>query len=142
MDNLRKRIKWIFLNLEKYKVHHILFWLLYYMFWIFTYRSMYQDFLLLMKVTMVYTISHATLYYSSQYYLNPRFLKRNKFFQFLASFLILCCLLSLLMFILISMLMGKPAEELFRSFFITDIVCILFFQLFCRRNYACNKRIF
>lgn len=129
MVNLGNWTFGILSKLGRYKVHHILFWMLYYVFWLFSYKSMYKDFSLLMKVTSVYLFSHATIYYTSQYFLNPKLLKKDRSFLFLISFLGLCILLSLLMYGVIALIMGKFPNDLFEASFF-QIISVFFFSNF------------
>lgn len=116
-------------KLGKYKIHHVVFWIVYYCFWILTYKSMYKDFGLLMKITAVYLFSHATIYYTSQYYLNPTFLKKNKPYLFLIVFLALCVLMSLVMYFLINLIVGNTFKELFNASSY-EIISVFFFSNF------------
>lgn len=129
MVNLGNWTYGILSKIGRYKVHHILFWMLYYVFWLFSYKSMYKDFSLLMKVTSVYLFSHATLYYTSQYFLNPKLLKKDRSFIFLISFLGLCVLLSLLMYGAIALIMGNSPDDLFQASFF-QIISVFFFSNF------------
>jgi two-component system, LytTR family, sensor kinase len=115
MVNLGNWTYGILSKLGKYKIHHILFWMVYYCFWVYTYRSMYKDFNLLLKITAVYMVSHATIYYTSQYFLGPKFLQKNKPISFIASFLVLCVSMSLMMYFSIFMIMGKSPKDLFSA---------------------------
>ncbi len=129
MANLGKWTYGILSKLGKYKIHHVFFWMLYYCFWVYTYRSMYQDFNLLLKITAVYMISHATVYYTSQYFFNPKLLKRNKSILFLFSFLSLCTLMSLVMYFSISLIMVNLSESIF-SASTSQIISVYFFSNF------------
>jgi sensor histidine kinase YesM len=116
-------------KLGKYKIHHVMFWMLYYAFWVFTYKSVYKDFSLLLKITAVYMASHATAYYTSQYFLSPKLLQKNKPVVFLISFLCLCISMSFVMYFSISSIMGASPNELFSASFF-QILSVFFFSNF------------
>lgn len=129
MVNLGNWTYRILSKLVKYKIHHLLFWIFYYSFWVFTYRSIYEDFNLLLKITAVYMVSHATIYYTSQYFLGPKLLQKNKPISFIALFMALCVSMSLMMYFSISMIIGNSPKDLFRASS-SQIFSVFFFSNF------------
>jgi len=71
----------------KYKLHHLLFWVVYYVFWILVYRSLYESLGTLMQVTILYLIGHAGIYYTTQLLLLPLLLHKYNLAAFIAGFL-------------------------------------------------------
>jgi two-component system LytT family sensor kinase len=71
--------------LYRYKMHHVLLWIVYYVFWISLYLNYYELPKLVLNVT-VYFIFQATGFYATAYYLFPRFLNRQKFVTFFILF--------------------------------------------------------
>lgn len=100
-------------KLLKYKLHHVLFWMVYYVGWIQIYRSYYENLTDLMQVTLVYLISHASLYYISQYLLIPRFWKKRQPVKFVMSFLILLLVSVVFMYLTIKLILGEQMAETF-----------------------------
>lgn len=65
----------------RYKVHHVIFWMLYYVFWIFAYRHLYP-LRGLMVVTLAYGLFNALSFYTIAYWIIPRFLNRGRYALF------------------------------------------------------------
>src|SRR5690242_19669423 len=80
--------------LYKYKAHHILLWLLYFVFWTLMYIQYYPSVWALILVVSVYFLFHAAAFYATAYYLFPRFLYKQKFAVFFLLFALLVLLLS------------------------------------------------
>lgn len=97
----------------KYKLHHFLFWLVYYVVWVLVYRGFYQKISDLLLITLVYTVSHALMYYVTQYWLIERLLSKRKVLVFFAAFLGLLSLSVAFMFFSIQLIMGMQMVENF-----------------------------
>jgi two-component system LytT family sensor kinase len=82
-------------TLYKFKIHHVLFWIGYYAFWIFFYRQYYPSITPLIFNTTVYSVFNATAFYFTAYYLFPRFLYKNHYARFFFYFGALIFILSL-----------------------------------------------
>ncbi len=100
--------------LLEYKFHHILFWLLYYSFWVWVYKDMYAVFSQLLWVTGFYTLSHAGIYYLSQYVLIPK-LAKVSLFLFVVTYIGLCALASGFMYLGISLVIELDMENFFKA---------------------------
>lgn len=108
MNNLLRK-------LAQYKVHHILFWLAYYVLWVNIYRGFYENIVDLMLVTLVYGISHATLYYVNQYLFIPRLLRRKRIVWFAVAFIALLVASILFMYGAISLILGDLFFDAFEG---------------------------
>lgn len=80
--------------LYRYKAHHVLLWLAYYAFWISFYLEFYEFWKLVLIVT-IYLAFLAAGFYTTAYYLFPRFLYKQKYWKFLILFTVLTLVLSL-----------------------------------------------
>lgn len=77
-------VKWFF----KYKLHHVLFWLAYFIFWVYISMNSYGSSLLkALTATLVYFVAQAGVGYFSIYYLVPRFFFTKKYWAFSGSVL-------------------------------------------------------
>lgn len=76
-------------KLYRYKAHHILFWVCYYIFWVAVYADLYEHLGILAAITGTYIIFHATGFYITAYLLVPRFLYRQRLIQFAEAVLLL-----------------------------------------------------
>jgi two-component system LytT family sensor kinase len=93
---------------HRYKIHHLLFWIAYFFFWIYLYRDFYTDKDLLYKITSVYLVFHAGSYYFIQYVLIPKVLRKTNLIIFGLSILAFAVLLSVIMYFIIFTLMQMP----------------------------------
>ena len=100
-------------KLLKYKLHHVLFWMVYYLVWIQVYRNYYENLTDLMQVTLVYGIAHASLYYTAQYALIPRFWKKRQPVKFILAILVLLLVSVVFMYIAIKAILGDVFLEAF-----------------------------
>ena len=100
-------------KLLKYKMHHVLFWIVYYVGWIQVYRNYYENITDLMQVTLVYGIAHASLYYTSQYILIPRFWKKRQPVKFILAFMVLLLVSVVFMYVAIKTILGDLFLEAF-----------------------------
>lgn len=116
-------------KLTHYKIHHVLFWLAYFIFWVVVYDGFYSDKVLLYKVTILYMMVHMTMYYVSQYHLVRIVLKKGNAFLFVFGFLSLAALLALIHFLLLKTLFegdmatyfGENPSTFYMSFLLSNI---------------------
>jgi two-component system, LytTR family, sensor kinase len=80
--------------LYQYKVHHILLWVAYYIFWVLMYIKFYPSIWALILVVSVYFIFQASAFYITAYFLFPRFLYKQKFGSFFLQFGVLTAILA------------------------------------------------
>lgn len=102
--------------LYKYKVHHILLWMAYFLFWTMLYAKYYPSIWGLIRVTSVYFIFNALAFYATAYFLFPRFLYKQKYGLFFLGFGLLIIGLSFGLAYSLSLLF-KGVDE-----FATDLV--------------------
>jgi two-component system LytT family sensor kinase len=79
----------IWTTLYKYKAHHVLLWILYFVFWVLMYIQLYPSIWGLIIVVSVYFVFQAAAFYATAYYLFPRFLYKQRFILFFLLFAIL-----------------------------------------------------
>jgi sensor histidine kinase YesM len=108
-------------TLSRYKIHHLIGWLLYFATAIAGYNRFYENKLDLISVTSVYVISHALMYYISQYGLNRITFKQGRPWLFLIGYIVLAILLSCVMYAAIRLILGKQmplffGEDFFKIF--------------------------
>lgn len=70
-------------TLARYKLHHVLFWVCYFIFWVALYRDMYQVLFPLLINTTIYTVYNASGFYIAAYWLVPRYLYQNRTSRFI-----------------------------------------------------------
>jgi two-component system LytT family sensor kinase len=92
MDD-RKETLWT--KLYRFKIHHVLFWLGYYAFWILFYKEYYHAIIQLVFNTTLYFVFNAAAFYVTAYYLFPRFLYKNYYASFFLYFAALILALSI-----------------------------------------------
>ncbi len=97
----------------KYKLHHVLFWIVYYVGWIQVYKNYYENITDLMQVTLVYGIAHASLYYISQYVLIPKFWRKRQPLRFILAFTGLLLVSVLFMYGTINWILGSMFHDAF-----------------------------
>ncbi|MFW5687691.1 MAG: sensor histidine kinase [Bacteroidota bacterium] len=97
----------------KYKIHHLLLWAVYYVGWIQVYKGYYENLSDLMLVTLVYGTAHASLYYSSQYVLIPRFWKKGQPLRFIMAFVGFLMGSVLFMYLAIRTILGDIFDQAF-----------------------------
>jgi two-component system, LytTR family, sensor kinase len=108
-------ISWFGSVLGKYKVHHVIFWIVYFVFWVSVYRDFYPDINQLYWVTGFYTVSNAGVYYISQYVLIPKLMKTKGAILFFPAFFLLAALFSLFMKYGISLALSMDLEKFFQA---------------------------
>lgn len=99
----------IWTTLYKFKAHHVLLWILYFVFWVLMYIKFYPSVWGLIVVVSVYFFFQAVAFYSTAYYLFPRFLYKQKFIAFFLRFtIIVICLSAAQGYILHLLFTGRP----------------------------------
>ena len=73
--------------LYKYKAHHILLWVVYFLFWTSFYRKSYSSLPFLIETVGIYFIFNAGQFYLTAYYLIPKYFYKGRYGVFLVSFL-------------------------------------------------------
>jgi two-component system, LytTR family, sensor kinase len=104
--------------LYRYKIHHILFWVAYFVFWIAVYISYYPSLWDLIIVTAVYAVFNAAAFYVTAYFLFPRFLHKQKIGLFLLWLGVLLLVLCLLMGYILHLLFRKVTADNFDASFL------------------------
>lgn len=99
--------------IARYKIHHLFFWLVYYVGWVQVYRNFYAELSDLLMVTGVYALAHGSMYYSTQYFLIPRFLKTRRTILFILLFAIQLMLVTFLMYLGIIFILRQPFDSVF-----------------------------
>jgi two-component system LytT family sensor kinase len=84
----------IWSRLYAFKVHHIILWLAYFLFWISFYSGYYSSVYPLVVNTSIYFIFTASAFYTTAYFLFPRYLYQNRYGTFSILFILLVILLS------------------------------------------------
>jgi len=102
-------------KLSEWKVHHFIFWIAYFFFWVFVYRGFYTDVFLLYKVTGVYLIAHAFIYYFTHYYLASRLLKHKSSYILILCFFLTSFLVAIGMYIFLKWVISIDLENLFSA---------------------------
>lgn len=72
----------------KYKIHHVLAWLMYYTFFMVLYRDFYTSFWPLFGVTSIYFFFNASTFYIIAYVLFPRYLHQQHYVRFALSLIL------------------------------------------------------
>ncbi|MCI0750608.1 MAG: histidine kinase [Flammeovirgaceae bacterium] len=82
-------------KLYRYKVHHVVMWLAYWVFWTLLYQSYYSNLWLLLAVIGTYFIFNAASFYMIAYYFFPHFLYKRLYGKFILWSGVLIILLSI-----------------------------------------------
>ncbi len=93
---------------QKYKLHHIIFWILVFALW---YYLRYQDYStkrIAVKITLIKVADLAALVYLTNYILIPRFLYKKKYADFISLFILLIVASALLKVYLMSEIFNRP----------------------------------
>lgn len=117
-------------NLFQYKIHHIIGWVLYFLIAAVGYNRFYENKLDLVLVTSVYIISHALMYYSSQYGLTQISFKKGRSWLFFIGYLGLAVILSFMMYGVIYLILGDQMPLYFGKEFLTIFSVFLISNLF------------
>lgn len=81
-------------TLYKYKAHHVLLWIMYYIFWVSLYEKYYPSIWAVIIIVSVYFIFQAIAFYTTAYFLFPRYLYNQKYGLFILFFIILALALA------------------------------------------------
>lgn len=114
----------------KYKLHHVLGWFLYLIITSAGYYQFYDNKVQLYLVTSVYALSHALMYYVSQYQLISVTLKRNKPWLFILVYIGLALILAVIMYLAIDGILGEKMSRYFGDDFLKTIPVFLISNLF------------
>lgn len=113
-----------------YKIHHLLGWLFYFSISAAGYSSYYDNKIDLFLVTLVYIISHALMYYISQYGLSLITLKKGKPWLFFGGYIGLAVVLSFVMYGMIYLILKEQMSRYFGENFMQVFPIFLFSNLF------------
>lgn len=114
----------------KYKIHHLLGWMIYFSLSVAGYNSYYENKVHLVLVTSVYLISHASMYYISQYGLIPITFKKGKPWLFFGCYVGLAFILSLIMYGLIYLILKEDLSRYFGEDIKQSFSAFVFSNLF------------
>jgi len=117
-------------RLLHYKVHHIVGWILYYLSAVASYNQFYVNKVDLYLVTSVYIISHALMYYISQYGLSQISFKKGRPGLFFIGYVSLAVLLSLIMYGAIYLILEEQMPQYFGEKFINSFPLFFVSNLF------------
>jgi sensor histidine kinase YesM len=98
-------------TLYRYKVHHILLWTSYFAFWTLVYRNVYPSLFILIMMVGIYFAFNAAAFYTTAYYLFPRFLYKQKVVSFLGSLAALIIGLSLILGFILHKLFDGVSDQ-------------------------------
>lgn len=104
-------------KLRQYKLHHILFWVTYFFFWVKYYTPNYANINDLYGVTAIYLFSHASLFYLMRTLFISTNQRKLNTFLLIVIYLGLCLLFSLSMYFLIYFWLGTPPHLIFQTSF-------------------------
>lgn len=85
----------IYKTLAENKLHHVLFWLVYIIFWVFLYRSLGIYTALLLSFIIIFL--HASVSYFNIYYLFPQILKKKEYLSYALSLILSISLAAILL---------------------------------------------
>ncbi|WMN06915.1 histidine kinase [Marivirga arenosa] len=120
----------IWKRITEYKIHHVIGWSLYFALASSAYYQFYTNKVDLYLVTSVYVLSHAAMYYVSQYVIAVRTLKKGRSGLFFIFYFLLAVLLSFLMFGAINLILGKDMPRYFGDQFMNIFPVFLISNLF------------
>ncbi|MET0462941.1 MAG: hypothetical protein ABW007_07295, partial [Chitinophagaceae bacterium] len=95
--------------LLKYKLHHIIFWMLVFGAWYFLRYQDYSTTALALRVTLIKVLDLALLVYITNHLLIPRLLYSKRYLIFAASFILMIVSSSILKMAILSRVMNAPA---------------------------------
>ncbi|AYB33236.1 hypothetical protein D4L85_22810 [Chryseolinea soli] len=81
-------------KLYRIKAHHVLLWVLYFIFWAAVYKHQYTSMLFLLFVISMYFIFNAGTFYSVVYYLIPKYFNTHRYGLFILTFIATILLMS------------------------------------------------
>lgn len=117
-------------QLKKYKIHHLFGWLIYFSIAMAGYYGFYEDKMDLLLVTSVYVVSHAMMYYISQYVLSAFSFKKGQPWLFFMGYVLLAIFLSFVMYGVIYLILGDQMPLYFGKEFLMVYSVFLISNLF------------
>lgn len=99
----------------RYKLHHVLLWGFYFLFWVLVYKDYYPSLPPLLLVTSMYLVSHVIIYYGTQYKLIPLVLKKGNILLFVFAFLFMAVALALMLYIGFYWMFKKELDQVFQG---------------------------
>lgn len=93
----------------KYKLHHLLFWMLIFGAWYFLRYQDYSTSTLALKVTLIKVLDLALLVYLTNYLLIPRLLYRKRYILFATVFILMIVASSFFKMLILAKVMNAPA---------------------------------
>ncbi|MBS1681960.1 MAG: histidine kinase [Bacteroidetes bacterium] len=111
-------------KLYRYKVHHVLLWAGYFIFFILLYKDFYANVWKLVGVTSVYFFFNASTFYIIGYYVFPKYLHTRKYGKFALSFLLVVLVFSSGLSVYMHFLFKEFNQE------IADNILFIFFVAF------------
>lgn len=117
----------LYQKLSRYKIHHIAFWLAYYVFWILLFNSRMGWSEAVVNASVV-IFMHGAVSYFNIYVLFPKFLKKKEYLTYIVSILLsitLACFLLVIIFITINTISFESQEEVWSwGFFNSNAISI------------------
>ncbi|MFD2034261.1 sensor histidine kinase [Belliella marina] len=113
-------------KLKHYKIHHFLFWAVYFFFWVDYYTPYYENIIDLYGVTGIYLFAHASLFYTMRWMFLSEDQKKLNSYLLIIIYLVLCVVFSFVMYAMIKLWLGGRPEEIFKTDFIQ---IIMFFSI-------------
>jgi sensor histidine kinase YesM len=117
-------------RLIKYKIHHVIGWGLYLSMSAAVYNRFYENKVDLLLVTSVYIVSHALMYYVSQYGLTSISFKKGSPWLFFVGYAGLAILLSFMMYGSIQLILKEQMPRYFGDNFFNILPIFLMSNLF------------
>jgi two-component system, LytTR family, sensor kinase len=99
-------------TIYKYKIHHILLWIGYFVFWMAYYAKYYPSLISLSFTVGIYFVFHSLPFYITSYYLFPRFLYTRKYGMFVLLFLLTVLLSSLNLSVILYFMLSPYVKEI------------------------------
>ncbi len=95
-------------HLLKYKLHHLLFWMLLFGLWYYLRFQDYETPIIAVQITLLKITVLALLVYTTNYILVPRLLYKKKYIVFIVIFLLLIAMMSMLKVFLMGKILDQP----------------------------------
>lgn len=96
----------------KYKLHHVIFWLLIFGAWYFLRYQDYKTRMIAFEVTLIKVVDLALLVYITNHLLIPRLLYRKKYFTFATIFILMIATSSFLKMLILAKVVDLPTSFL------------------------------
>ncbi|MBS1487995.1 MAG: histidine kinase [Bacteroidetes bacterium] len=116
-------------KLYRYKIHHVIFWIGYFVFYTYSYKTFSPSLPKLFFVTFIYFLFHASTFYTIAYYLFPKYLyaKKYKLFFLITLVLVVVQSIAISLFMYYSFFYKvKPYSESPFLVFMTGVLTIVF----------------